>query len=345
MSASPYLDIHSVLVAKVDNKSISIPIALEQSEQETVETSALIDSGAGGQFINQNFVQKHQLPTRNLEQPITAYNVDGTLNKKGTISKYVEINVNINQRINKLQLMITGLGKQKVILGFPWLQEENPEIDWKSGTLTWKEETSTDNIEIGQIEPLNIPKPTLEDTECEDEYLNQTQNPLLEWVNQEHTVLHHLVVEEQLQDLEELWINLKMIENEGSDFTKIPASQPWNHPVEKEYSNKAEEKKLDASLADTIPKEYHDFLEVFSKEAADRFPTPRPWDHKIELKEGFIPKSFKVYNLTPEEDKTTKDFITENLEKDYIKESESPMASSFFFVLKKDGKLRPCQDY
>jgi len=158
-------------------------------------------------------------------------------------------------------------------------------------------------------------------------------------------VLHHLVVEKQLHNLEELWINLKTIENEGSDFTKIPASQPWNHPVEKEYSNKAEEKKSDASLKDTIPKEYHNFLEVFSKEAADRFPTSRPWDHKIELKEGFIPKSFKVYNLTPEEDKATKDFITENLEKGYIKESESPMASSFFFVSKKDGKLRPCQDY
>ena len=344
-SASPYLDIHSVLVARVDNKSISIPVALEQSEHKTVETLALIDSGAGGQFIDQKFVQKHRLPTQDLEQPITAYNVDGTLNKKGTISKYVEINVNINQRINKLRLMITGLGKQKVILGFPWLQEENPEIDWKSGTLTWKEEMSTDNIEIGQIEPLHIPKPTLENTECEDEYLNQTQNLLPEWVNQNHTVLHHMVVEEQLHDLEELWINLKTIENKGSDFTKIPASQPWNHPVEKEYSNKAEEKKSDAALKDTIPEEYHDFLEVFSKEAADRFPTSRPWDHKIELKEGFIPKSFKVYNLTPEEDKATKDFITENLENGYIKESESPMALSFFFVSKKDGKLRPCQDY
>jgi len=58
------------------------------------------------------------------------------LNKKGTISKYVEINVNINQRISNLRLMITGLGKQKIILGFPWLQEENPEIYWKFATLT-----------------------------------------------------------------------------------------------------------------------------------------------------------------------------------------------------------------
>ena len=33
------------------------------------------------------------------------------------------------------------------------------------------------------------------------------------------------------------------------------------------------------------------------------------------------------------------------LEKGYIRPSQSPMASPFFFVNKKDGKLRPCQDY
>jgi hypothetical protein len=38
-------------------------------------------------------------------------------------------------------------------------------------------------------------------------------------------------------------------------------------------------------------------------------------------------------------------FLKENLEKGYIWPSQSPMASPFFFVSKKDGKLRPCQDY
>ena len=33
------------------------------------------------------------------------------------------------------------------------------------------------------------------------------------------------------------------------------------------------------------------------------------------------------------------------LGKGYIQPSQSPMASPFFFVDKKDGKLRPCQDY
>jgi len=64
------------------------------------------------------------------------------------------------------------------------------------------------------------------------------------------------------------------------------------------------------------------------------------------LKDGFIPKSFKNYNLTPIEQVELDKFLKENLEKGYIRPSQSPMASPFFFVSKKDaGKLRPCQDY
>ena len=64
------------------------------------------------------------------------------------------------------------------------------------------------------------------------------------------------------------------------------------------------------------------------------------------MKEGFQPKSFKLYNLTPEEQIELDKFLKENLEKGYIWSSESLMASPFFFVKKKDGKqLWLCQDY
>src|SRR5271155_5554831 len=81
------------------------------------------------------------------------------------------------------------------------------------------------------------------------------------------------------------------------------------------------------------------------KNKQTEFPDSRPWDHKIEMKEGFEPKSFKNYNLTPVEQTELDKFLKENLEKGYIQPSQSPMASPFFFVDKKDGKLRPCQDY
>ena len=104
-------------------------------------------------------------------------------------------------------------------------------------------------------------------------------------------------------------------------------------------------KKDDFLLTEQTPEEYHEFIRVFNEEEANRFLESQVWDHKIELKEGFQPKSFKTYHLTPEEQKELDTFLKENLEKGYIRPSKSPMATLFFFVKKKDGKLRPCQDY
>ena len=98
-------------------------------------------------------------------------------------------------------------------------------------------------------------------------------------------------------------------------------------------------------MEEQVPAEYHEFLDVFDEVKADRFPESRTWDHKIEMKPGFEPKSFKTYNLTLEEQRELEKFLKENLDKGYIQPSQSPMASPFFFVTKKDGKLRPCQDY
>ena len=52
-----------------------------------------------------------------------------------------------------------------------------------------------------------------------------------------------------------------------------------------------------------------------------------------------------MYNLTLEEQKELDQWTKENLDKGYIWPSQSPMASPFFYVKKKDGKLWPCQDY
>ena len=59
----------------------------------------------------------------------------------------------------------------------------------------------------------------------------------------------------------------------------------------------------------------------------------------------FVPKSFKTYNLMPAEQIELDNYLKGNLDKGYIWPSQSPMASPFFFVNKKNGKLWPCQDY
>ena len=139
-SISPMLNIYLVVTAQIVSKSIQIPILIKSdNEKERVKTLGLIDSGAGGEFIDQNYTKKSSYKIKKLDKPLQALNVGGTRNKRGTITSFIELTVKINERQMDLQLLVTGLGKQKIILGFPWLHEQNPDINWKTGDFSWQE--------------------------------------------------------------------------------------------------------------------------------------------------------------------------------------------------------------
>ena len=94
-----------------------------------------------------------------------------------------------------------------------------------------------------------------------------------------------------------------------------------------------------------IPEKYWLFTKVFSKKASHRLPTHRPWDHAIDLIPGKTMKNSGIYHLTPSKSTALKEYITEHLQKGYIHPLSLSMASPFFFIDKKDGKLWPVQDY
>ena len=101
-----------------------------------------------------------------------------------------------------------------------------------------------------------------------------------------------------------------------------------------------------AQNSQPIPDEYKRHRQVFGEKEAQRFPGPRIWDHAIELKSGAPPMiPGRIYALTQAEQKALESFVQEHLAKGYIRPSKSPYASPFFFIKKKDGKLRPVQDY
>ena len=134
MSVSPSLLIHHVTVGTIMRNHISIPLKIVHGE-ETVETKALLDSGAGGMFIDQNFTQR--FPIRTLDHPLKAFNGDGTENKTGMIWSYVDLEFAVDKQKFTERLYVTGLGRQKIILGFPWLNKHNPKINWKTGKMEW----------------------------------------------------------------------------------------------------------------------------------------------------------------------------------------------------------------
>jgi hypothetical protein len=129
---SPYLDVYSVTIANISRNSISVPINIGSSKQ-TIET--LIDSGAGGLFIDQNLAKNFDI--NYLNELVKAYNMDGTENKRGTINAYINLEFSLGKQKFKEWFYVTRLGKQKIILGFPWLHKYNPIINWKKGEITF----------------------------------------------------------------------------------------------------------------------------------------------------------------------------------------------------------------
>ena len=260
---------------------MTIPVLFlcKQNGKKNVKTKALLDTGAGGKFIDQKFVLQNNLRTHKLAKSITIYNVDGMENKTGTITWYVDVNLQIGNRTTATKLLVTGLGCQKIILGFPWFEEQNPEINWETGTLTWRKENRTPATSIEVID--------------EEEYLNRTQNTLDE---DEESIISFMDVNSKFKPV---WINAK---------TNLAMDMAIRNNL----------KKQECMVEEMVPKEYHEFLNVFSEEKAARFPESKEWDHKIDMKEGFEPKSFKNYNLTPEEQIELDKFLKENLEKGYI---------------------------
>jgi hypothetical protein len=96
-----------------------------------------------------------------------------------------------------------------------------------------------------------------------------------------------------------------------------------------------------------VSSEYHDFLDVFSKEKADILPPHRKHDHRIELEKGHESghEYAPLYNLSEGELLLVKKYLKEHLNKGFIESSTAPYASPILFAKKPDDELRFCVNY
>jgi len=99
------------------------------------EQTALLDSGATKNFISFHTWKQLGIGQQELNEPITVHNVDGTENKKGKITHYCWLRVLYNRKQKLQKFFLTSLGKDRMILGYPFLQEFNPWINWTEGEL------------------------------------------------------------------------------------------------------------------------------------------------------------------------------------------------------------------
>ena len=102
---------------------------------EGVMVKALLDSGATEMFMDRKMAAKYGFKLQKLERPVTVRNVDGTNISAGAITYQVEVNVYYKSYIKKMRMDVCNLRKTDIILGMPWLQVHNPEINWETGEV------------------------------------------------------------------------------------------------------------------------------------------------------------------------------------------------------------------
>ena len=83
---------------------------------------------------------------------------------------------------------------------------------------------------------------------------------------------------------------------------------------------------------DRVPKEYHDFADIFSKSKAGVLADHHLYDLKITLEEGASPPLQPIYSLSQEERLALRKSIDENTAMGFIHPSCSPHGAPVFFI-------------
>ena len=108
---------------------------------------------------------------------------------------------------------------------------------------------------------------------------------------------------------------------------------------------KALESKKHFDPAVKLLKEYHQFLDVFSRQEADTLPVHWSYDHKILLEDRKQLTFEALYSMSQDELKVLQKYLNNHLFKGFIQVSFSSAAALILFVHKSEGGLRFCVDY
>jgi len=243
----------------------------------------LVDSGATDNFIHPKFVKRLRIGMQELERPMKIWNIDGTTNRAGRLTHFVDLLVKTKGQEKKMRFLVTDLGVEDVILGYPWLATFEPQFSWKDAAVDTN------------ILPVIIRSPDWHTLRLHPS-IHRAQ------VEREPTIANtrigRTVTEEAKQRIVDILTEEIAINSISTDLAR---------QVE-QYTTKVD-----------VPEKYQPHARVFSEEAAQRFPPKRPWDHAIELKpEAPDVIDCKIYPLTQTEDQALVAFLEEQLKKGYI---------------------------
>ncbi|QRV82833.1 Transposon Tf2-7 polyprotein [Ceratobasidium sp. AG-Ba] len=97
----------------------------------------LVDSGSSKNFLDINFAKNNNIPLTPLVNPRTVIAIDGK-ELPNKIKNKTTLEVEIEGWTFDVTFFVMDLGDTDMILGLDWLQEADPDINWKTLEISWK---------------------------------------------------------------------------------------------------------------------------------------------------------------------------------------------------------------
>src|SRR5258705_2037540 len=268
---------------------------------------ALLDSGWSHSFVNEAFVLKNKLKFSYLPKAIPLRMFDGSTTS--TVDRTCRIPITFSTgELHTLDLFVTKLDEEYlVVLGYDWLTQHNPSIDWVETKITFRN-------------PKTLPETPSPAPKAMDIQLvsKRTMGRICQEVGSEMFLLS------------------------PSSVQQMP--NPFHTSPDRLEAKAAVTAQPEDTLSG-VPQEYHEFRDVFSGEKANTLAPHRPYDLKINLEEGAKPFHGPIYSLSPPELTALREFLEENIWNGFIHPSKSPWGSPVLFVKKKDCSLCLCIDF
>ncbi len=146
-----------------------------------VETMALIDPGAAGNFFDINFANFHKLPLLPRETRVAVAALDGRPLGTGLVKFTTQ---DLTLKVGSLHTEITSLfaidsPQNPAILGLPWLERHNPLISWTTKQIQqWSERCQKECLQLQHrvttsASPSSSVTPTMSDLPMEYQDLTE----------------------------------------------------------------------------------------------------------------------------------------------------------------------------
>ena len=326
--------------SSADNRGhLVLPATVQlDSSSPGLRVVALPDSGATGHaFMSFSLARQLGAPVKNLQNPLRLTTFDGTNASAGPITQSITAFLSISGHVEEATFFLTNLGQYPIVLGLPWLQRHNPVVDWKSHEMTFSPSFCqacrvTRPVTVQLVRPSadlspphSPPKPV------------QSPPPVLDI-----RLIGAVPFARQARGR-----GAEVFTARYSDVCKAlsRADSLSLCASAADVAKALEDKPPPPDPKTLLPPEFHEFLDVFSRQAADTLPPHRPYDHRIDLHPGKEHGYGPLYSMSRDELKVLKKYLDDHLRKGFIRPSSSPYSSPVIFARKPSGGLRLCVDY